>query len=641
MNVELEVLDWITNGYLPEMSKTQGEQLDRDLVVINEERIEDSDTDLVRLLNYNLSFDEHFIEPVVKPASTTPINVYTDDSNSDSDSDAEDSDDDILFDSSSSDSDIPNVNLGYKMKDRTKDCDVLDLSEDSLSKDDTSKVCKELTLTKDIKSFLLAMTQMTECPMLYQEMEHPFLAPDKQTYERDAISRWLRDHHNSPMTREPMEMAWLMEDHTMKKVIDSMNDCHITAELINSIGNPPPTPTPPSSATKPPHSLPEEITGKPDYDERNYTTLDDGRKINIWDPLPDEELETLPPSVPSTIVTHSHPIPQQESQGAAKRRKKQIRLKQNRKCKKRALKILNEHIKYLQSKHLYDVRNFKVEMPPTPSYSIMHSLKDGFSIMMYSGSHRVNLRSGLCLHSNNSVRIILPEWMAIIWHEALYHGGAMSRTNPEVMIDMRFFAYIWPLILNNRRNRNKGSMDGVARELGENLYRDGITDKICQDLYKDYPQCLDCLNLEGGVIDLSDVPSSSYNPGDIIIGDLEQLGWVVVRGVRVTEQTYAAIDKVSKVGATKDGSWTSIEDHGGNRQMKYSHTQKVNRDKHWKQKECNQFLVDVKEKILDRVLIVQEGAIEYDVGSYNLLKNKGYIGCDQQAHTDYPPRLVQ
>ena len=74
------------------------------------------------------------------------------------------------------------------MKDQTKDCDVLDLSEDSLSKDDTSKVCKELTLTKDIKSFLLAMTQMTECPLLYQEMEHPFLAPDKQTYERDAIS---------------------------------------------------------------------------------------------------------------------------------------------------------------------------------------------------------------------------------------------------------------------------------------------------------------------------------------------------------------------------------------------------------------------------------------------------------------------
>ena len=59
MNVELEVLDWITNGYLPEMSKTQREQLDRDLVVINEERLENLDTDLERLLNYNLSFIEH------------------------------------------------------------------------------------------------------------------------------------------------------------------------------------------------------------------------------------------------------------------------------------------------------------------------------------------------------------------------------------------------------------------------------------------------------------------------------------------------------------------------------------------------------------------------------------------------------
>ena len=74
------------------------------------------------------------------------------------------------------------------MKDRTKDFDVLDLSEDSLSKDYMSEDCKELTLTKEIKQFSTIVIEMTQCPMLLQEMQHPFLAPDKQTYERDAIS---------------------------------------------------------------------------------------------------------------------------------------------------------------------------------------------------------------------------------------------------------------------------------------------------------------------------------------------------------------------------------------------------------------------------------------------------------------------
>ena len=278
-----------------------------------------------------------------------------------------------------------------------------------------------------------------------------------------------------------MKMVWLMEDHTMQKVIRSMNEFNITADLINSIDNPPPSI--PSTAAKPHYPLPEEEIGKTNWEGLFMTTLDNGRKVNILDPLPGEELGTSPPSIPTTIITTSHPLPQQELQRAAKRCKKLFRLKNNSKCKKQALKVLRYHISYLQSKHFYDDRNLKIEMPPTPSYSMMHSLKDGFCILMYSCSHRVNLRSSLCLHSCNSVRIILPEWMAIIWHETLFHGGAMSRTYPLLQIDMRFFAYIWPLILNNTRNRNKGSMDGVAREIGENLYLVGINEKICKEMY--------------------------------------------------------------------------------------------------------------------------------------------------------------
>ena len=139
----------------------------------------------------------------------------------------------------------------------------------------------------------------------------------------------------------------------------------------------------------------------------------------------------------------------------------------------------------------YDEINFKAEMPTLPSYSIMHSLDEGFSIVMYSGSHRVNLRAGFCLHKNCGIRIILPKWMAIIWHESLYHSGGKSRTRQWVITleDMRFFGYVWPKVVGNTRNRRVGSMDGIGREDGSNIYRGNKKDRTCEYMYEQNNEC--------------------------------------------------------------------------------------------------------------------------------------------------------
>ena len=123
-------------------------------------------------------------------------------------------------------------------------------------------------------------------------------------------------------------------------------------------------------------------------------------------------------------------------------------------------------------------------MPTCPSYSIMHSLHEGFSIVMYSGSHRVNLRSGFCLHKRCGIRIILPKWMAIIWHESLFHAGGKSRTREWIITleDMRFFGYVWPKVLGNTRNRNVGSMDGIG--FWGQIYSNMIMDKTHLMCYK-------------------------------------------------------------------------------------------------------------------------------------------------------------
>ncbi len=95
--------------------------------------------------------------------------------------------------------------------------------------------------------------------------------------------------------------------------------------------------------------------------------------------------------------------------GLRKRKKKQRKQRENRKVEKYATMILNKHIADLQKMRLYDTINQQEDMLPRPSFSMMHSLDNGFSIVMYSHSHCVNCRSGCCLHDTSGIRITLPK----------------------------------------------------------------------------------------------------------------------------------------------------------------------------------------------------------------------------------------
>ena len=255
---------------------------------------------------------------------------------------------------------------------------------------------------------------MTMCPISREQMIHPFVAPDKHSYERDIISEWSVKKRRSPLTREIMEMFMLTQDHTMDRVIKSMKDCNITESVIQTLGT-----------------------------SEDKTSNTSGTTSSIHPPS--ELTESIVDASGNTL------------QHISKKRKKiqkLIRLKKNRKAKERALKVLKNHISFLKEMKFYDEINLKAEIPTLPSYSIMHSLDEGFSIVMYSGSHRVNLRAGFCLHKNCGIRIILPKWMAIIWHESLYHSGGKSRTRQWVITleVLRFFGYVWPKVVGNTRN---------------------------------------------------------------------------------------------------------------------------------------------------------------------------------------------
>ena len=216
--------------------------------------------------------------------------------------------------------------------------------------------------------------------------------------------------------------------------------------------------------------------------------------------------------------------------------------------KKGAVCALKEHTKLMESLGWYNSTNMTRSMPTKLSYSITHSLKQGFSIVIYSGTHRVNLDdNSLHMHKGNGVRLHIPPWMCLVWHESLYHSGAKSRDTPRYQEDMRFVAYIWPYLVNQARNRTTGTTDGVARENGEQVYRENIHYYKCGDIYNVETTCVHC-NRKETVADLRGISPNSYVPGERIIGDLEELGWMVVRGVRIDEPTYNSINGVAHMG---------------------------------------------------------------------------------------------
>ena len=143
---------------------------------------------------------------------------------------------------------------------------------------------------------------------------------------------------------------------------------------------------------------------------------------------------------------------------------------------------------------------------------------------------------------------------------------------------MRFFAYIWSYLANQARNRTTGTTDGVARENGEQVYRENIHYHGCRDIYKQEPRCIDC-NIHETISDLHGIEPSSYSPSERIIGDLEELGWMIVRDMIIDEPTFKDIKGIACMGCTSWGGTSyPVQGDGSQRLMKYKHTSTVHKE---------------------------------------------------------------
>jgi U-box domain len=61
------------------------------------------------------------------------------------------------------------------------------------------------------------------CPITQSVMVDPVIGSDGITYEKSAITEWLRSHTTSPVTRQPMVLTSLLPNYSVKSMIERYN----------------------------------------------------------------------------------------------------------------------------------------------------------------------------------------------------------------------------------------------------------------------------------------------------------------------------------------------------------------------------------------------------------------------------------
>ena len=62
------------------------------------------------------------------------------------------------------------------------------------------------------------------CPITGDVLVDPVVAGDGHTYEREAILEWLRRRRESPLTRQPLDVAGLNPNIALRKAIEEWNE---------------------------------------------------------------------------------------------------------------------------------------------------------------------------------------------------------------------------------------------------------------------------------------------------------------------------------------------------------------------------------------------------------------------------------
>ena len=187
-------------------------------------------------------------------------------------------------------------------------------------------------------------------------MKIPAYAQDGHLYTRDAIWKWIGEKYSSQMTREPLTLEDTRADPTGVNIVEAIMECDLTREQCQ------------------------------------------GLKKNIIISLGKELRGDLKiPAMSKEEVKFSMIGYHQSRKNLAKK----MRLKANTKMRKSSKNTLKKHKDYLRANGWYKQVNFIHKLSTRPSFTLLNSLEQGLSVVLYSRTRAVNIKGAMMIHRCN------------------------------------------------------------------------------------------------------------------------------------------------------------------------------------------------------------------------------------------------
>ena len=114
------------------------------------------------------------------------------------------------------------------------------------------------------------------------------------------------------------------------------------------------------------------------------------------------------------------------------------------------------------------------------------------------------------------------------------------------------------------------------------------------------------------------------------MGDLKKLGWIIMRGVRMTTSQRKGIRDIANMGNKRTGgTWHCIENQHRNCKKKYNHNSTLH--KQWDVGAVKRYVEVIIATVISKTL-----PLNHRIGGKNILKISGKGESDQRLHIDYP-----
>lgn len=293
-------------------------------------------------------------------------------------------------------------------------------------------------------------------------------------------------------------------------------------------------------------------------------------------------------------------------------------------------------------------------------FSVLHSLKSGFSFYVYNYSHYLTNKARL-VHECTKTKLIFPPNppMFIVFHARLVHSGAESKfqsyNSTSQSHDARTFSYI-ELLSNNekegsatrtsRRNRNEeySRENGIVDRSLHTCDNNTVACQFCNKYTKSYDSRLfrEIDLYQEYIVRLS--TNANLKKNGIISGDLYKFGWEVRLGVNIRNpQKYSLLNTeiCTMIYARPNNSWKGIDDKPRKyfplmKEIEEKENANIKNERDFPQ--TFQLFKEIESMMNSNTSKKSTNNRTFVFHAYSILVNSGIL-FEQLPHRDYPSKV--